>query len=153
MYTVSELVIAGVGFTILGGFVGSIWGLAGAFRWGRNTFFSVGLIMLFSAWLQLINFDGSWPADQPPDKQFHLKRTKADEKRILEAMGAIETMTKQDWDDYHRCNKLNVCVRKFQGQRTVPGVTPSSTSTFPPKTETRCVVLDGNLRCNEYIRR
>ncbi len=155
MYTVSELVVAGVGITVLGGCTGLVLGLPGAWRWGRNAFFSLGMYMLFLAWLQLINFDGSWPSDQPPDKQFHHMRTKADEKRLWDAMGAIETMTKQDWDDFHRCKDLNVCVRRFQGQRTVPGpLTPPATpNRSQPTVETRCVVMDGVLRCNEYIRR
>ncbi len=33
-------------------------------------------------------------------------------------MGAIDgNMSKADYDDYHRCNKLNVSVRKFAGLR------------------------------------
>lgn len=153
MYTLSQLALAGVGISILGAFSGLVLGLPGALRWGRNAFFSLGMSMFFLAWLQLINFDGSWPTDQPPDKQFRLNRTKADEKRIWDAMGAIETMTKQDWDDYHRCNDLNICVRRLQGQRTMLPSDSAPPPASPTTTETRCVVLDGKLRCNEYIRR
>ena len=139
-----------------------------ALRWGRNTFFSLGLLMIFWGWLQFINFDGGWPSDQRPDKEFYQLRTKADEKRIWNAMGNMSTMTKADWDDYHRCNDLNVCVRRFQGQRKEVGVAPpvpngSSPSiitqpkfesgTSSPGTETRCVLMDGVLKCHEYLSR
>ncbi|MCA0300764.1 MAG: hypothetical protein LCH95_00015 [Proteobacteria bacterium] len=139
-----------------------------ALRWGRNTFFSIGLLMIFWGWLQFINFDGGWPSNQPPDKQFYSWRTSADEKRIWNAMGEMSTMTEQDWDDYHRCKKLNVCVRRFQGQRKeLGGVAPTSNVSTPsnitqpnfesgtssPTMETRCVLMDGVLKCNEYIRR
>lgn len=117
MYTIPELILSGVGITLLGACAGLVLGLPEAWRWGRNAFFSLGMSMFFLGWLQFINFDGSWPPDQPPDKQFHLKRTKADEKRLWNVIGGIETMTKQDWDDFHRCKGLNVCVRRFQGQR------------------------------------
>lgn len=124
--------------------------------------------MIFWGWLQFINFDGGWPSDQPPDKEFYLRLTKADEKRIWNAMGEMSTMTKADWDDYHRCMKLNVCVRRFQGQRKQIGEAPPASSgntpssitqpkfesgTSTPTTETRCVLMDGVLKCHEYIRR
>ena len=155
MYTVSELVVAGVGITVLGACTGLVLGLPGAWRWGRNAFLSLGMYMFFLAWLQLINFDGSWPSDQPPDKGITSERTKAEAAKLEAHLGSIDTMTKQDWEDYHRCKDLNVCVRLFQGQRTVPGKTtpPSTPTRSQPTVETRCVVMDGALRCNEYIRR
>lgn len=168
MYTASDLASAGVGISLLAYILGFIGGAQSAFRWGRNAFFSIGLYLIFLGWLQFINFDGGWPADQPADKDFYLRITKADEQRIWNSMGEMSTMTAQDWDDYHRCNKLNVCVRRFQGQRREVGkVGPASSGSTPytvtepkfetgsssPTGETRCVLIDGVLKCNEYIRR
>jgi len=73
------------------------------------------MLMIFSAWLQFIDFDGSWSHDQPRDDEFYLKRTKVDERRIWSAVDI--NMSKADWADYHRCNDLNVCVRRFAGLR------------------------------------
>lgn len=168
MYTASELASAGISVSLLGGILGFIGGAQSALRWGRNTFFSIGLYMIFLGWLQFINFDGGWPADQPADKDYYLRITKADEQRIWNAMREISTMTKQDWDDYHRCKQLNVCVRWLQGQRKeVAGTVPNSKASTPntvtqpkfetgnssPATETRCVLTDSVLKCDEYIRR
>lgn len=81
----------------------------------RSAFLGLGMVMVFSGWLQYIKFDGSWPKDQPREDTFYLRHTKDDEQRI---MGAIDgNMSKADYDDYHRCNKLNVSVRKFAGLR------------------------------------
>jgi len=169
MYTAGDLVLSGVGITLMTATV-TLWGgLRSSLRWGRNAFFSLGLFMIFQGWLQFINFDGGWPADQPPDKEVYRWQTKANEQRIWNAIGPdLATMTARDWDDYHRCGKLNVCVRKFQGLRTEAGK-PAPTSmgnksnsipqpnfetwTSTPTTETRCVLMDGVLKCNEYIRR
>ena len=43
--------------------------IAGFFGWqaGRAMFCSVGMLMIFQAFLQTINFSGGWPADQPAD--------------------------------------------------------------------------------------
>lgn len=124
--------------------------------------------MIFLGWLQFINFDGGWPPDQPPDKENHRRLTKADERRIWDAMGEMSTMTKQDWDDYHRCKDMNVCVRRFQAQRKevgkaapAPSVSTPSNITQPtfesgtsyPTMETRCVLMNGVLKCDEYIKR
>jgi len=168
MYTASELASAGISLSIAAAAFALLGGPQSAFRWGRNAFFSIGMYMIFLGWLQLINFDGGWPADQPPDKEFYHRRTKADERRIWDAMGEMSTMTDQDWTDYHRCKDMNVCVRRFQGQRKEVGkAMPASngsapntitqpkfeTGTSSPTTETRCVLMDGVLRCHEYIRR
>lgn len=168
MYTTSDLVASGIGLSITAAAFALIGGPASALRWGRNAFFSIGLFMIFSGWLQFINFDGGWPSDQPPDKENYRRLTKADERRIRDAMGEMSTMSKQDWDDYHRCKDMNVCVRRFQGQRKeVGGVAPTSNVSTPsnisqpkfesgtssPTTETRCVLMDGVLKCHEYIRR
>lgn len=169
MYTISELVTSGVGAGLVAASFGLIGGLRSAIAWGRRVFLSVGMYMLFLAWLQFINFDGGWPADQPPDQEVYRWQTKTDEQRIWNAIGDdLSTMTARDWDDYHRCSKLNVCVRNFQGQRrevgkALPVSSPSMSSTVTqPKfasgnssstTETRCVLMDGVLKCHEYIRR
>jgi hypothetical protein len=151
MYTIPDLILSGVGITLLGACTGLVLGLPGAWRWGRNAFFSLGMSMFFLGWLQFINFDGSWPADQPPDKGIAGKRTKAEAAKLEAFLASIDPMTTQDWDDYHRCKGLNVCVRRFQGQRT--GSSPTAPPAPQPTIETRCVVMDGVLRCNEYIRR
>jgi len=166
MYTASQLASAGIGLSLTAAAFGLIGGLGSALWWGRNAFFSIGLMMIFWAWLQFINFDGGWPSDQPPDKSLTL--TEADKTRIWNAMGDMSTMTKAEWDDYHRCMQLNVCVRRFQGQRYDPvKIAPASNVSTPnsipqpkfesgtssPTTETRCVLMDGTLKCHEYIRR
>ncbi len=151
MYTIPELILSGVGITLLGACAGLVLGLPGAWRWGRNAFFSLGMSMFFLGWLQFINFDGSWPPDQPPDKGIAGKRTKAEAARLEAFLASIDTMDARDWDDYRRCRDLNVCVRRFQGQRTVSR--PTAPPALQPTIETRCVVMDGVLRCSEYIRR
>lgn len=168
MYTASQLASAGIGLSLTAAAFGLIGGLGSALRWGRNTFFSIGLMMIFLGWLQFINFDGGWPSDQPPDREFYHWRTKADEDRIWRALGDTSIRTKQEWDDYHRCRDMNVCVRRFQGQRKEVGKAPpvSGGSTpgniiqprlesgnSSPTTATRCALMDGVLKCHEYIRR
>ena len=78
-------------------------------------FLSLGMLMIFLAWLQFIDFDGSWPADQPIEREFYQRRTRADEQRIWTQVG--DNMTDSDWKDYHRCRDVNVCVRRFTGMR------------------------------------
>ena len=56
MFTASQLVPSGLGVSALGCFFGR--------RIGRAVFLSVGMLMLFQAWLQFINVDGSWPWNQ-----------------------------------------------------------------------------------------
>ena len=155
MYTAGDLVLSGIGLTIMAAIVALLWGFRSSLRWGRNAFFSLGLFMIFQGWLQFINFNGGWPADQPPDTEVHHWQTKADEQRIWAKVDPIQNMTSRDWDDYHRCKDLNVCVRRFAGLRREAGKKSSllSAPAIQAVTETRCVILDGILRCEEYIRR
>lgn len=156
MYLVSDLVTSGLGVGGFGFAMGAWNGLRSAINVGRAAFLSLGMYMLFLAWLQYINFDGGWPADQPPDKEYHLKRTKADERRVSDAMESGGAMTDRDWGDYHRCLKVNVCVRRFARAPSRLGLSSPSVETgtrAPPITETRCVIMDGRLKCDEYIRR
>jgi len=97
-----------------------LFGLIGApfkmyWRTFRSIFLSVGMLMIFFAWLQFIDFDGSWPADQPIEREFYQRRTRADEQRIWTRVG--DNMTDVDWRDYRRCRAVNVCVRRFAGMR------------------------------------
>ena len=113
MYSVSDKIFSGICISLLFGACGLPFGTA--LRATRSAFLGLGMIMVFSAWLQFINFDGSWPKDQPREDKFYYRRTKADEHRIWSAVD--DNMSKDDYDDYHRCNDLNVCVRKFAGLR------------------------------------
>ena len=83
---------------------------------GLYFFLSVGMIMLFSAWLQFINFDGSWPSNQPRIENYKMSKERQDRLDHLkyDAFGSSSTMTDQDWADYKRCKFNNVCVRRFQ---------------------------------------
>jgi len=75
-------------------------------------FLSVGMLMLFNAWLQVINLDGGWPRDQPADDTYIAGKPElARLDRI--AFAGLRAMSAADWDDYHRCKILNVCVRRF----------------------------------------
>ena len=58
------------------------------------------------------------PSNQPVEKNFYLRRTKADEEKLWPRMGKNwDDMTAADWADYRRCRDVNVCVRKFDGLR------------------------------------
>jgi hypothetical protein len=76
-------------------------------------FFSIGMIMLFPVWLEIINFNGSWPKDQPRTPHYSASRGK------ISTMYKItdDNMTSSDWEDFRRCRDVNVCVRKFKGLR------------------------------------
>lgn len=89
--------------------------LAWFFGWqaGRAMFCSVGMLMIFNAWLQIINFDGSWPADQPADSTYSASKQEIARLDRLTATGKGPPLSDAEWDDYHRCMKLNVCVRRF----------------------------------------
>ena len=99
-------------FGLLGSACGMFWPMF------RSAFLSIGMLMIFSAWLDWINFDGSYPSNQPVEKNFYLRRTKADEEKLWPRMGKNwDDMTAADWADYRRCRDVNVCVRKFDGLR------------------------------------
>lgn len=105
LYAVSISVVLSCG----GVLVGAFWMMF------IRIFLSLGMLMIFFAWLQFIDFDGSWPADQPIERDFFLRRTRGDEQRIWTRVG--DNMTDSDWKDYHRCLEVNVCVRRFAGMR------------------------------------
>lgn len=96
-------------FALLASLAGMFWPVF------RSLFLSVGMLMVFSAWLDFINFDGSWPSNQPIEREFFLRRTRADEDKLWPRID--RDMSKQDWEDYRRCKDVNVCVRKFDGLR------------------------------------
>ena len=99
-------------FGLLGSVCGMFWPMF------RSVFLSIGMLMIFSAWLDWINFDGSWPRNQPIEREFYLRRTRADEDKLWSRMGkTLDDMDAQAWADYHRCREVNVCVRRFDGLR------------------------------------
>lgn len=76
-------------------------------------FFSLGMIMILSAWLEIINFDGSWPKDQPRTELY-----KASPQKVTKLYSLTgDPMSSSDWEDFRRCLNVNVCVRKFKGLR------------------------------------
>ena len=83
-------------------------------------FCSVGmLLLLFNGWLQIINFDGGWPWDQPADRSYIASKQEiARLDRIAYAPSWPKSAS--DWDDYHRCRDLNVCVRLFARRVQLP---------------------------------
>ena len=80
---------------------------------GRAMFCSVGMLMIFQAWLQIINFDGGWPANQPPNESYIASKQEIARLDRLASTGNGPPLSDADWADYHRCMKLNVCVRRF----------------------------------------
>jgi hypothetical protein len=104
MFTVSQLALSGLGVSALAYVFGR--------RIGRAVFLSIGMLMLFQAWLQLINFDGGWPSNQPPDRSYVASKQ---ELARLDRIAFSEPWPKSsaDWDDYRRCRDFNVCVRLF----------------------------------------
>lgn len=104
MFTASQLVLSGLGISAFGCFFG--W------RVGRAMFCSVGMMLLFGAWLQTINLDGSWPAGQPADRSYLASK---EEMARLDSIAFAAPWPKsaKDWDDYRRCRDFNVCVRLF----------------------------------------
>ena len=88
--------------------------LVSFFGWqaGRAMFCSVGMLMIFQAFLQIINFSGNWPADQPADSSYSASKQEIARLDRL-AFSGTGSPTDADWADYHRCKNLNVCVRRF----------------------------------------
>ena len=114
--SVGDQLFNAVALSVLLGSIGSLGGMFWPIF--RSVFLSLGMFMVFGAWLDWINFDGSYPSNQPVEKNFYLRRTKADEDKLWPRMGKnLDDMTRQDWADYHRCREVNVCVRKFEGLR------------------------------------
>ena len=70
------------------------------------------MLMLFQAWLQFLNFDGSWPWDQPADRRYFASKEEIARLDSI-AFAAPWPKSAKDWDDYRRCKDLNVCVRLF----------------------------------------
>ena len=70
------------------------------------------MLMLFNAFLQSINFDGSWPTDQPADRSYIASKEEIARLDSI-AFAAPWPKSATDWDDYRRCRDLNVCVRLF----------------------------------------
>ena len=64
-YSLSEQIFNATAFSLLFGLFGALFGKFYAVSMFRSVFLSIGMIMIFSAWLDFINFDGSWPSNQP----------------------------------------------------------------------------------------
>jgi hypothetical protein len=119
------------------------------------------MFMLFHGWLQSINFDGSWPRDQPIDENYVPSQAEQERVRAIELSSPI---TKENVDDRTRCLSFNVCVRRFSRRPHAP--TPTVTnpslrtleppSTQPPVTGKRplyqraCITSNGQTQCWEY---
>ena len=104
MFTTFQLILSGLGLSALACFLGRRIGLA--------MFLSVGMLLLFQAWLQFINFSGSWPWDQPADRGYIASKQEIARLDGI-AFAAPWPKSSADWDDYHRCKNFNVCVRLF----------------------------------------
>lgn len=75
-----------------------------------GVFFSISMLLIFSAWLEVINFDGSWPKNQPRIEHYEMPKERLN--RLNDLINA--DLSDQEWEDYRRCRYLNVCVRRFQ---------------------------------------
>lgn len=97
-----ELIFSAVGLSVLCLFFSRTLAI--------GVFFSISMLMIFQAWLQVINVDGSWPPNQPRVENYQMSR-----ERVKKLDNLIDAnMTKSEWEDYRRCRYLNVCVRRFQ---------------------------------------
>jgi hypothetical protein len=110
MYPVSTWIGAGIGLPFLLLAFAPLFGFRTALEGAWYAFLSIGMALVFHGWLQFINFDGSWPWDQPFQEFYSV--SKEEDARIWAAVD-LPTMTNRDWDDYHRCRDHNVCVRRF----------------------------------------
>jgi hypothetical protein len=161
MYSVGDWVLSGIGMSILP-FAVCLFlknGLEIGFVVGRTFFLSVSMCLFFKAWLQFINFDGSWPADQPFVDVY--TPSAAETARVDSAL--VHEMSKQDWDDYHRCLKHNVCVRRFaRASQTMGAAAPApapqapfTSLDMPPRRDpTRpyaraCMIANGVTTCSD----
>lgn len=74
--------------------------------------------MIFQAFFQWANVDGSWPKNQPRNDNYQISKEKDRQLNtlIFDANGKFTDIVnnKEDMEDYKRCRNLNVCVRKFQ---------------------------------------
>jgi allantoicase len=111
--SLGEEIVNAVLFSLLFGLIGAFGGMF--WQLFRSALLSLGMIMIFGTWLDTINFDGSWPSNQPVEREFFLRRTKADDSKIWTRID--DNMSERDWADYHHCYDVNVCVRKFAGMR------------------------------------
>jgi hypothetical protein len=103
MYSQWQIIFSGLAITGVGFMFGK--------RLGVVFFLSFGMMMIFNAWLNFLNFDGSHPSDQPFVQNYSVSRS--DEDRLWRIIGDVNSMSSSDWQDYHRCRLHNVCVRRF----------------------------------------
>ena len=103
-YSPGDWMLAAIGLSACSFFLGRWFGIA--------VTLSISMLMVLFAWLQWINFDGSWPSNQPRNDNYFISKEK-ESKLELTAL-RDNSMSKSDWKDFHRCKKYNVCVRKFQ---------------------------------------
>ena len=114
MFSTSILFMSGLFFSTFPLALWPIIGFAVSLRVSRAFCLGIGMIMFFQAWLQFINFDGSWPPDQPADDEYIA--SKQEISRLDRLVSTGPWPSRAEWDDYRRCMKLNVCVRLFARQ-------------------------------------
>lgn len=96
-----DYIISALGITFI------VWFLSKELSVG--VFLSIGMLLLFFAFFQIMNIDGSWPRNQPRNDNYKISSEKL---RQLDSL-TDAAMSSREWDDYIRCKKLNVCVRRF----------------------------------------
>lgn len=103
-YSPSDWLLAATGLSVMAFLFNKDFGIA--------VFSSIGMLMVTFAWAQFINFDGSWPSNQPRNNSYMISKEKLSS---IESLALNDnSMSKSDWSDFHRCKKYDVCVRKFQ---------------------------------------
>lgn len=123
-------------------FLGYLCGyLSGSKIFGHAVTLSVGMIMIFAAWLQFINFSGNWPIDQPYVRNYIPSESEL--KRLEYIVQRTNIMSKEDWDDYRRCKLHNICLRKFD--KTANLIQPYDNNLSPFK---QCVTINGVPNCS-----
>lgn len=87
-----------------------IGALTFSFQNGLWFFGSIGMFLIWYAWVIWLDIDNNWPADQPRIEYY--TPTREERTRLYTILG--DNYTDQELNDFHRCIKYNVCVRKFK---------------------------------------
>jgi hypothetical protein len=104
MYSADDYLLSGIGITLIAFIFGRCVGvLVGV---------SLGMLMVFYAFLSIINWGGNSPSTQPWQESY--APSNSERNRLWDKMpDDLSGMSQQDWGDYHRCKDHNVCVRRF----------------------------------------